>query len=121
MAKDYFKDSEFTCKCDGLCDKTETISDKLRALLNEARETAGIPFVITSGYRCEKHNAKVGGVKNSSHTKGVAVDILATDNSTKFKIVDAVLKAGIERVGVAKTFIHIDIDADKASKVLWKY
>ena len=43
--------------------------------LDEARMLAGTPFKITSGYRTEAHNKKVGGVKGSSHTKGCAVDI----------------------------------------------
>lgn len=31
---------------------------------------------ITSGYRCDKLNEKVGGVKGSQHTKGQAVDLV---------------------------------------------
>lgn len=31
---------------------------------------------VTSGYRCEKLNDKVGGVKGSQHTKGQAVDLV---------------------------------------------
>lgn len=35
---------------------------------------------ITSGYRTAEHNASVGGVPNSEHTKGNAVDIYLGDN-----------------------------------------
>lgn len=31
---------------------------------------------VTSGYRCDKLNEKVGGVKRSQHTKGQAVDLV---------------------------------------------
>lgn len=31
---------------------------------------------VTSGYRCDKLNEKVGGVKGSQHTKGQAVDLV---------------------------------------------
>lgn len=31
---------------------------------------------VTSGYRCDKLNEKVGGVKESQHTKGQAVDLV---------------------------------------------
>ena len=31
---------------------------------------------MTSGYRCEKLNDKVGGAKGSQHTKGQAVDLV---------------------------------------------
>ena len=30
---------------------------------------------VTSGYRCDKLNEKVGGVRGSQHTKGQAVDL----------------------------------------------
>ena len=45
--------------------------------LDRIRERAGFPFIITSGYRTDSHNAAVGGVSNSSHKKGLAVDISA--------------------------------------------
>ena len=31
---------------------------------------------VTSGYRCDKLNEKVGGAKGSQHTKGQAVDLV---------------------------------------------
>lgn len=31
---------------------------------------------VTSGYRCDELNKKVGGVKGSQHTKGQAVDLV---------------------------------------------
>jgi uncharacterized protein YcbK (DUF882 family) len=36
----------------------------------------GRPMVLTSGYRCRKHNAAVGGAANSLHCLGLAADIL---------------------------------------------
>lgn len=52
-------------------------------LLNELRKdlsklTTGssyVPIVINSGYRSVSHNAVVGGVSDSNHTRGTAVDI----------------------------------------------
>ena len=43
--------------------------------LEKIRKAWGKPIVITSGYRCEKLNKAVGGVSNSQHCKGQAVDI----------------------------------------------
>lgn len=45
------------------------------AKLNEIREGYGKPIYITSGYRCNELNKIVGGVENSKHKKGLAVDL----------------------------------------------
>jgi hypothetical protein len=42
--------------------------------LQPIRDKLNKPMIITSGYRCEELNNKIGGVKNSQHTKGQAVD-----------------------------------------------
>lgn len=44
-------------------------------LLDPVRELYGEPIRVTSGYRSPEVNRKVGGVNNSQHTKGEAVDI----------------------------------------------
>lgn len=43
-------------------------------VLDPIRERFAIPIIITSGYRCERLNKLVGGVDNSQHMKGEAVD-----------------------------------------------
>lgn len=89
--------------------------------LTAARKAAAIGFKITSGYRTPKHNEKVGGVPSSSHTKGHAVDIYAPTSRQKFIIINSLLQAGFNRIGVAKNFIHVDDDPSKAEDVLWTY
>lgn len=89
-------------------------------MLDSARDISGIPFKITSGYRTEVHNAKVGGVANSSHLRGYAADIACGSGSDRWKIIDSLIKAGFNRIGVAKTFVHVDNDPDKSSAI-WTY
>ncbi len=89
--------------------------------IDEAREIAGIPFVVNSGYRTEPHNRKVGGVDSSSHTTGHAVDIRAQGGQQRLTIVKAALEAGFTRIGVSRTFIHMDDDSSKPQGVLWTY
>ena len=51
-------------------------------LLKKLTELRGIiekPVYITSGYRCPEYNHKVGGVVNSYHLIGLAVDIKVKD------------------------------------------
>lgn len=43
-------------------------------LLDPIRERFATPMVITSGYRCRSVNTLVGGVRNSQHRRGEAVD-----------------------------------------------
>lgn len=89
-------------------------------LLNNAREIAGIPFKITSGYRTPEHNKKVGGVQNSSHLNGLAADIAIGSGNERYIILNALIKAGFKRLGIAKTFIHCDTDSSKSNSV-WTY
>lgn len=91
------------------------------AKLDEAREIADIPFKINSAFRTPEHNAKIGGKPNSSHLRGLAVDIRAADSRTRFIILNALIKVGFSRIGIAKTFIHVDLSEDKAQKVVWVY
>jgi zinc D-Ala-D-Ala carboxypeptidase len=118
MKLKYFKKSEFTCKCG--CGET-VISDELLLMLEKARKFANIPFVISSGYRCENHPESKKN-PTSSHITGLAVDIKCTDSTTRAIMMDALVFAEFERYGVHKSFIHVDIDyTRKPSPVIWLY
>lgn len=89
--------------------------------LDLARETAGIPFKINSGYRTKKHNEIVGGRVGSSHLKGLAADIGYRGSRERYLILHGLIKAGLNRIGIANTFIHVDSDNKKDGKVVWLY
>jgi len=90
--------------------------------LDAIREDAGIPFRITSGYRTPEHNMKVGGVKTSAHRLGRAVDIQAVSGHDKFVIVQAAIRQGIMRIGIGKTFVHLDNALDSLPwPTIWTY
>lgn len=112
----YFKLSEFACPC---CKVTD-VKTELIARLDKARSIAGVPFIITSGYRCPKHNKKVGGVPNSAHVRGYAADIATTDSTRD--LILAACRAAFTRIGVdeKRNFIHVDCDPDKKPGE-WKY
>ena len=68
----HFKKSEFTCKCGcGL----KNIQLEFVKIADEVRVHFGNSAIVTSGSRCPKHNAEVGGVANSRHLKGKAIDM----------------------------------------------
>lgn len=94
-------------------------------MLDNTRSRAGIPFKITSGYRTAAYNEGLRdkGYKaspNSSHLRGYAADIAATDSATRYAILKAAIETGFKRIGIAKSFIHLDNDPDKQSAV-WTY
>lgn len=116
----HFQPSEFSCNCGcggGFSDMDPAALD----MLDDARESANIPFHINSAYRCEKHNKAVGGVPNSAHTTGHAVDISARSGREKWLIVNALIDAGFDRIGIAGTFIHADNDPSNTPDVIWSY
>ena len=67
----YFKRSEFACKCGCGFDTVDSI---LLETLEAVRLHFKVPVTITSGCRCLAHNAAVGGAKASQHTLGRASD-----------------------------------------------
>ena len=88
--------------------------------LDEAREYANIPFIINSAYRSPTHRESLKN-PTSSHIKGLAVDISVKDSVTRFKVLDALIAVGFTRIGIAGTFIHVDLDLDKSQNVIWTY
>lgn len=117
MTKNYFSRKEEACRCCGCGGLVPDFRDKL----NEARELAGIPFILTSAFRCEKHNQEVGGSVTSPHLAGLAVDIKCTDAWSRFKILSALLEVGFQRIGIGRNFIHVDDDLTKSRGVIWDY
>jgi uncharacterized protein YcbK (DUF882 family) len=90
-------------------------------LLDLARDRFDKPIYINSGYRTSQHNEDIGGVENSSHLKGLAADIACTKSHDRFELIDIFLDLGINRIGIADTFIHVDVDPDKSANVMWTY
>tara|TARA_R100000951_G_C2563320_1_gene156319 strand:+ start:77 stop:439 length:363 start_codon:yes stop_codon:yes gene_type:complete len=93
-------------------------------LLDQARDRAGVPFKILSGYRTIEHNLLVNGKKNSSHLFGLAADIYLPKNSrNRFLIINALLEIGFNRIGInfKGRFVHVDMDRSKDENVLWTY
>lgn len=114
---DNFTSEEFRCSC---C-KTEMMKQSFISMLQEARTIAGVPFDISSGFRCEFHNAQVGGKKGGAHPNGNAADIRCGDSITRGKILSAAREVGFTRIGISKAFIHLDNDPTKPQNVTWLY
>lgn len=113
----YFSRDEFKCPHCG----ENNISDEFIERLDEVRRVYGKPMVITSGYRCPAHNAAVGGVDGSAHTEGLAADIACSFAADRMRMVEIAIGEGFRRIGISKTFVHLDISESHPQGVLWLY
>jgi len=86
---EHFSLDEFMCPC---CERVE-IAYVIPYLLERIRLWIGEPLMVTSGYRCPKHNEDVGGMPDSLHTTGRAVDIICTTLSSK-ELAELAYRAG---------------------------
>lgn len=89
--------------------------------LDRARMFYGYPIIITSGYRTPEQNRSIGGVEDSSHVKGFAVDIKVPDQpKLKERLLWSLGCAGFHRVGSYDRHIHADIDTGcKPTPAFW--
>lgn len=111
----HFTVKEFACH-DG--SDTFLIDDKLVGLLENIRGKFGKPVRINSAYRTAKYNAKIGGVRNSYHVKGMAADIVVQGIPAK-RVAQYAETLGCGGIGwyEQKKFVHIDT---RKSRVCWK-
>lgn len=72
----YWKREEFRCKCGGkYCNGFPAEPDRtLVELVDDLRHNAGRPGHASSGLRCKTWNSIQGGVADSRHMKGKALD-----------------------------------------------
>lgn len=115
----YFKDAEFK-RCVPPCTIEDMEEDTLY-LLDRTRELAGIPLVLNCAYRSVAYDKAKGRSGNSAHTKGRGVDIRCNTSQNRMKIVKAALEAGFTRIGIGRTFVHLDNDWTLPQNVIWHY
>ena len=112
-----FNRSEFACKCG--CGKDD-IKDELAIKVQKVRDLINRPISINSGVRCRVHNALSKSKPTSSHIEGWAADLGYSGSRARYELLAAVMQV-FDRVGIANTFIHVDVDANKTAGVVWTY
>lgn len=118
MSLKYFSAEEFL-HCRPSCELSQMDALFMQRLDN-ARELAGVPFKINSAFRTVDYEIEHGRAGTSSHCKGLAVDIACSSNSWRFAIVTALVSVGFKRLGIGRTFIHVDCDECKIPS-FWLY
>lgn len=89
-----------------------SVSPTLVNGLERLRSAVNKPVIIISGYRCSRHNARVGGARRSEHLYGRAADLrlgLAT--------VAQAQAAGFTGIGFkGSSAVHVDVRAGPLTK-----
>ena len=115
-----FSLQEMCCKCGkcgGSCEMKQHHMEKLQAM----RDKNG-PMTVTSGYRCPQHPDEIKKAVPGSHGQGTATDIRVDGGGERFKLVDTALMMGMQGIGIASTFIHVDSGHTEVPRpAIWKY
>lgn len=112
----YFKIEDFDCQETGNNEMVEEFIHRL----DELREACGFPFIVTSGYRDpEGHSIERRKKVPGTHAQGIAADIRVSGGAQRRKVVEKAIELGFNGIGVAKTFVHVDIR--QTAPVMWSY
>jgi uncharacterized protein YcbK (DUF882 family) len=109
-----FRRSEFACRCNCGFDD---ISPVLIKALQELRDTIAQAIHVSSGCRCEAHNRRVGGSRQSQHIRGTAADIscrwLTPQELRRYALQIEAFKG----IGLYRGFLHVDVRG--GARVRW--
>lgn len=97
----------------------EDIIDNLNyciSRMDEIRESYGKPIYVNSWYRCKELNEAVGGVKDSYHLKGLAVDIRWDNELVEYIINNCQFHKLIREKSVKSKWIHIQFLRDRSKE-----
>ena len=109
---EFFSKKEFRCKCGGkYCNGYPAEIDlTMVRYADEIRRRIGKPIGVNSGLRCSRWNTIQGGVSNSQHQYGTAVDLGCPSGTTPAKMAaiaeDVIGNTG--GIGIYSWGIHID-------------
>ena len=109
----YFDKSEFACHCGGkYCNGFPAEpKEKLIRVADKIRETLGSPATVSSGVRCQTHNSIVGGVGNSRHLTGRAMDFCVAGKSAAQLLAEVNKYPEIRYAyTIDSSFVHMDIE-----------
>ena len=109
----YFGRGEFMCNCGGkYCNGFPAEPDPvLVAAADGVRGYFGAEAIVSSGVRCQQHNANVGGVPNSRHLSGKAMDFCIAGRKAA-EVLAYVLKQPQIRYAydIDGTYVHMDVE-----------
>ena len=108
----HFKRKEFKCKCGNVyCNGYPAEpQEKLVRVADRAREHFGKTATVSSGLRCTQHNANVGGVANSRHLTGKAMDFCISGQTAEQVLAYVQQQPEIRYAyAIDNKFVHMDV------------
>lgn len=107
----WFERREFRCRCGKCGGYPVEPQEKLIRVADQVRQNLGGAVTVSSGVRCATHNAAVGGVSNSRHLSGKAMDFCVA-GKTATQVMEEVKKHKDIRYTYAidSRYVHMDIE-----------
>lgn len=109
---EYFTREEFECHCNGkYCDGYPAEpSQILVQVADRVRKHFGDPAIVSSGVRCKTHNANVGGVANSKHLSGKAMDFCISGKTAEQVLAYVEKQPEINYAyAIDSEYVHMDV------------
>ena len=108
----YFKKDEFKCKCGKYCDGFPAEpKEKLIRVADRVRAHFGAAAIVSSGVRCQTHNANVGGVSNSRHLSGKAMDFCVSGKKASEVLAYVQQQPEIRYAyAIDSLYVHMDVE-----------
>ena len=109
----YFGRAEFECNCGGKYCNGFPVEPHpvLVKVADRVRAHFGSAAIVSSGVRCEVHNANVGGVPNSRHLIGKAMDFCVV-GKTAGQVLEYVWQQSeiSYAYDIDGTYVHMDVE-----------
>ena len=107
----HFSRKEFACKCGNCGGFPAEPEERLVRTADRLRTYFDAPVLVSSGVRCQTHNANVGGVAGSRHLTGKAMDF-RVEGKPSAEVLNYVNRQPEIRYAYAidSCFVHMDVE-----------
>lgn len=106
----YFTREEFRCPCGACGGFPAEPAEKLVRLADQVREHFGAPALPSSGVRCPEHNKEVGGVWNSYHLAGKALDFRVHGKTAAEVLAYVLTLPANYAYAIDGSYVHMDVN-----------
>jgi uncharacterized protein YcbK (DUF882 family) len=112
-----FSSLELQCKCRNSDCIDQKINKELIEKAQKVRDDHGNTIIVTSGFRCLKHNKAEGSSDTSQHPLGNGLDYCSSELNELYQLSEKHFNAVGD--GRKKGFVHVDSRNDKIRR--WNY